>query len=241
MVDACFAEPRLAALYDAFEGSREDLAFYSAIALELGAASVIDLGCGTGTFACVLAEQGHAVTGIDPAEASVALAQAKPFADRVRWIVGEIADYQGPVVDLLTMTGNVAQVFVSDTAWSAALRWCRMAVRMGGWIVFETRDPRRQAWRHWIPEETTKRVFVPGVGRVEARCELTQVEFPFVSFRWTYTFAQDGTTMRSDSTLRFRERDELCAALAEADFEVTDVRDAPDRPGAEMVFIAQAT
>jgi hypothetical protein len=42
----------------------------------------------------------------------------------------------------------------------------------------------------------------------------------------------------STSTLRFRERDELSTALGAAGFEVVELRDAPDRPGKEFVYIA---
>jgi hypothetical protein len=42
----------------------------------------------------------------------------------------------------------------------------------------------------------------------------------------------------SDSTLRFRERDEVEADIATHGYEVIDVRDARDRPGRELVFLA---
>lgn len=44
--------------------------------------------------------------------------------------------------------------------------------------------------------------------------------------------------LTSDSTLCFREPDELEASLVIAGFRALDVRDAPDRPGRELVFIA---
>jgi hypothetical protein len=62
-----------------------------------------------------------------------------------------------------------------------------------------------------------------------------------VSFRSTRVFASDGAVLTSDSTLRFRERAEIEASLAASGFEVTEVRDAPDRPGREFVFIARKT
>jgi hypothetical protein len=58
-----------------------------------------------------------------------------------------------------------------------------------------------------------------------------------VRFRWTWIFP-DGEVLTSDSTLRFREREEVEAALAEHGYAIVDVRDAPDRPGREFVFIA---
>jgi len=108
----------------------------------------------------------------------------------------------------------------------------------GGWLVFETRVPRRQAWRNWTPSRSRRIVDVAGAGQVESWVELIAVEGPLVSFRWTWIF-EDGQTLTSDSTLRFRERDEVEASLAESGFEVLDVRDAPDRPGQEHVFIAR--
>jgi hypothetical protein len=68
--------------------------------------------------------------------------------------------------------------------------------------------------------------------------ELTAVDLPLVSFRYTYRFLEDNTTLISDSTLRFRDRDELTASLVTEGFTVREVREAPDRPGREFVFLA---
>src|SRR5262245_34465432 len=104
MPDAIFAHPRLAAIYDALEADRKDLEVYVAIAEELGARRVLDIGCGTGTFALVLAERGLEVTGVDPAEASLDVARAKTGAQRVRWIHGVPPKPPRVEVDLATMT-----------------------------------------------------------------------------------------------------------------------------------------
>jgi SAM-dependent methyltransferase len=47
--------PRLALVYDAFDGARDDLAAYLGIVSELGASRVADIGCGTGNLAVLLA------------------------------------------------------------------------------------------------------------------------------------------------------------------------------------------
>jgi hypothetical protein len=60
-----------------------------------------------------------------------------------------------------------------------------------------------------------------------------------VSFRSTFVFDADGTVLTSDSTLRFRARSEVVASLTSAGFVVSDVRDAPDRPGRELVYLAE--
>lgn len=65
------------------------------------------------------------------------------------------------------------------------------------------------------------------------------MSLPFVCIRGTYTFRADGAVIVSDSTLRFRSRHEVESSLVTHGYRVLDVRQAPDRPGREFVFIAQ--
>ncbi|MGH2511928.1 MAG: class I SAM-dependent DNA methyltransferase [Candidatus Limnocylindrales bacterium] len=239
MSDPIFAEPRLAAIYDALDPDRGDLDPYVAIVRELGAQSVLDIGCGTGELAVLLASGGIHVVGIDPAAASLDVARAKPYADVVRWIVGDATILPELQVDLAVMTGNVAQAVVADGDWSALLRATHRSLRPAGHLVFEVRDPARRAWEAWTPERTRKCVDIPGVGRVETWCRITEIDGDRVSFRWTFRFESDATVMTSDSTLRFRTRREIASSLSVHGFEVVDVRDAPDRPGLELVFVAR--
>src|SRR5579863_10773036 len=78
MVDAAFADPRQAELYDPLDPDRSDLDAYLAMAGEFGAASVLDAGCGTGPLACLLAGRGLTVIGAGPAAASLAWPSANP-------------------------------------------------------------------------------------------------------------------------------------------------------------------
>jgi hypothetical protein len=138
------------------------------------------------------------------------------------------------------MTGNVAQVFLTDREWAEALRGMHAALRPGGHLVFETRDPARKGWLEWTREQTDTTTDVEGVGLVRSWGDVTDVAGELVSFRSTYDFASDGAVLTSDSTLRFRSRQEVEATLRHAGFAVHDVRDAPDRPGCEFVFVASS-
>src|SRR5215210_7153629 len=128
MADGAFLHPRVAAIYDALDSDRSDLEVYVAIAAELGATRVLDVGCGTGTFALLLAGRGFEVTAVDPACASLDVARRKPGAERVRWIDGDATRLPPLQVDLATMTGNVAQVIADETDWQATLDGIREAL-----------------------------------------------------------------------------------------------------------------
>jgi SAM-dependent methyltransferase len=148
----------------------------------------------------------------------------------------------GPIVDQDLVHGqHVAQVFLADEDWAGALQGVHAALRPRGYLVFETRRPDWRAWEEWAAEAGRRVIDIPGIGSVEQRSEVTGVRFPFVSARGTYTFGADGAVIVSDSTPRFRSRDELESSLVSQGYRVLDVRQAPDRPGREFVFIAERT
>ena len=239
MPDAILAHPRLAEIYDRVDDDRSDLAAYLSAVEEFHAHTLLDIGCGTGTFACLLAARGVAVTAVDPALASLEVARRKDHDNAVQWIHGDATTLPSLAVDMATMTGNVAQVFLSDEEWTATLRGAHQALRTGGRLVFEVRDPERRAWEAWTTTEP-RHVVVPNLGLVEVSEEVIDVSLPLISFRMTFRFAGDGAVITSDSTLRFRTREEIEESLSAAGFRTDEIRDAPDRPGLEFVFVARA-
>jgi SAM-dependent methyltransferase len=238
--DAIFEDPRLAQLYDLLDPNRPDLEAYVSIADEFAAKRVLDVGCGTGVFALMLAERGLEVVGVDPAAASINVARSKPGADRVRFVHGDATSLPSLRVDLATMTANVAQVFLTDADWMATLRGIHTALRPGGRLVFETRDPARRVWEDWSRDWKPRQVELAGVGVIESFAEVTNVEGEFVTFEGAITLP-DRTVVPTASTLRFRQREDLETTLADAGFTVDEVREAPDRPALELVFVATRT
>jgi len=143
-------------------------------------------------------------------------------------------------VDAVTMTGNVAQVFVDDDDWLSTLRSIQRRLSPRGQLIFETRDPAARAWERWNRSASLARTEIGGTGTVESWVELLDVALPLVSFRWTFRFVDTGELLTSDSTLRFRDRAEIETTLDRCGFDVVEVLDAPDRPGAEFVFVASS-
>lgn len=241
MPDAIFAHPVLARVYDAFDGNRADLDLYVDLVREWGAQHVLDVGCGTGSLPIRLACGGVRVTAVDPAAASLDVARSKEGSERVTWILGDATTLPVLQVDVAVMTGNVAQVFLTDAAWTATLRGIRGALAPGGRFVFETRRPERRAWETWAVDTGPVVRDVHGVGEVQQRRDVTDVAPPYVSFRYRYRFARDALALTADSTLRFRGREDVERSLNDVGFSILDVRDAPDRPGHEYVFITEPT
>lgn len=237
--DEIFTNPLLASVYDPLEADRSDLDHYAAMAQEFGAREALDIGCGTGTLAIMLARRGLRVTAVDPAKASVDVARGKPHAHLVSWIDGELHDAPPMQADVAFMTANVAQVFLTDDAWQHVLGHTAARLRPGGRLVFETRDPARRAWERWTPQHSRVAVDIAGIGVVESWEELQEVSGPLVTFTSYTSFRDTGETLVSTSTLIFRGRGEMDESLLRAGFEVAEVRDAPDRPGAEFVYIAR--
>ena len=236
MPDAIFADPRLAQFYDIFEDPRTDLTPYLAIAKDVHATTVVDIGCGTGAFALLASDEGLQVTGVDPAGASLEMARAKPGADHITWHLGNATTMPAMRADLAVMTGNVAQVFVTDDSWTATLAAIHASLVPGGHLVYETRRLSDRAWERWAHTSAPTVRDIDGVGEVSQRTIVDHVDLPLVTFRHEYDFPT-GERIVSTSTLRFRSDKENRAALTRAGFFIDDVREAPDRPGREDVYV----
>jgi SAM-dependent methyltransferase len=168
-----------------------------------------------------VAAAGHAVTGVDPAAASLAAARAKPGADRVRWLQGTAGSAPDASFDVALMTSHVAQCFVDDAEWTAVLLDCRRALVAGGRLAFDSRDPEARAWRKWNPRDSRRVVTLDGDRKVETWVEVTAARGDTVSFTRHYRFP-DGERS-SESTLRFRSEARLRESLGEAGFTVEQV------------------
>lgn len=218
-----FRDPRLVEVYDAAYGwSRDDDWFLSIVDRAGPAARVLDLGCGTGRLALGMAAAGHVVTGVDPARASLDAARAKPGAGRVTWIEGTSSALPDGAFDAAVMTSHVAQLLVDDEEWRATLADLARALRPGGVLAFDARDPGDRAWERWNPVDSRRRTVLPGGRAVASWTEVTSVAGGVVGFTHRYEF-DDGDEARSEGALRFRTEAELRASLAAAGFTVEDV------------------
>ena len=88
------------------------------LSLELSAHSVLDIGRGTGSLANLLDDHKIKFIGLEPAQSTLDFAQTKSNTKSIEWILGDVSALPSSLkVDLVIMTGNVAQVFITDQSW----------------------------------------------------------------------------------------------------------------------------
>lgn len=215
-VDAQYADPALVVLYDRLNPLGEEAAFYAA-RICAPPKAVLDLGCGTGALALRLAADGHAVTGLDPAAAMLAVARDRDAGSRVSWLQGCAADLPAAArFDAAVMTGHAFQCLLTDAATADALRAVRARLNPGGCFLFETRNPAARAWDRWTPEASARTVRDDRGRAVHVWHEVLAVAGELVSFRTTYRFADRDVV--GVSTLRFPSRRAVEGALRDAGF-----------------------
>jgi SAM-dependent methyltransferase len=234
----------LVAVYEtinAYEaGTQPD--FYLQLASDVGATSVVDLGCGTGMITRQFARRGYSVIGIDPSPAMIQIARERPGGEGVHWIVGGADRLGTPDADLAFMSGHVAQFFLTDDDWRAALTALHRALRDGGRLAFESRNPGAREWEQWT-RNTSVVVDDPVAGRIETWSEVHDVRDHVVSYSNHYLFAATGDDVVSPSSLRFRTLEQLNRSLDDAGFEIEHVygdwdRRPADPSARELIVVA---
>jgi len=219
-LDLHYVDPRLVELYDQANPRGADTDFYLQLAKDLNAHTILDLGCGTGLLTRELAVVGHRqVIGIDPASAMLTVARRQPGAERVQWIEGDRRAMGRPEADLIVMTGNVAQIFLSDEDWDTTLLYTHAALHPGGYLAFESRNPDARAWEEWN-RDVTYTVSDTPFSPIDEWLEVVSQNNGLVHFRGYNVFKVTGEILVVDSELRFRSLDEMTRSLRKAGFSI---------------------
>jgi len=236
-----YTDDEAAALYEVLNpwGPGDD--FY--LGLVRGAASALDVGCGTGTLLRRARDRGHTgrLCGLDPDRAMLGVARTR---SDVEWVEGTAAAlrFEGEF-ELATMAGHAFQCLVSDDELRDSLSAIRRALVPGGRFAFETRNPLARAWEEW-PELALDAVD-PAGRTVRVSYEVEPVAGDVVTLV-EVTSDAGGRVLRADrASLRFLDVESLDRFLADAGFELEARygswnRTPHDAASPEIVTIARA-
>jgi 2-polyprenyl-3-methyl-5-hydroxy-6-metoxy-1,4-benzoquinol methylase len=238
-----YHDAQIAEIYDVANPLAKDGRFYLTLAAERPS-SVLDLGCGTGTLCCALAERGHRVTGVDPAAAMLDVARRKRHADEVGWVESTAQSYRSQKrFDLIVMTGHAFQCLPTDADVLAVFATMHSHLNDGGRVAFETRNPRTDWAGEWAGRQRLIRMS-PRKEVLET-LEITSNDGEFISLQTFYRSPRK--TLTTSSTLRFPSRGHVEALLARSRMTVRDVFGdwdaSPFDPARsrEIIFVAEST
>lgn len=202
-MEQLYREERLVEAYDALNASREDFDFYRA-RLPDPPCRLLDIGCGTGSFALERASEGYAVTGVDPAPEMIAAAQAKPGSETVRWVTGLVSDLDEALrFEAAVMTGHAFQCLLDDEQVLALFRGVSSRLTREGSFWFETRNPLAKAWQRWTPENVKPPTTLEDGGAVQVTRDVESFDGEVLTLSETYVFGESDTVFTSRSQLRF--------------------------------------
>lgn len=214
-----YCDPQLAQFYDLANRQRAD--FDYCLALASDAASVLDLGCGTGELAAALAED-RAVTGVDPATAMLDIARRRQGGDRVAWVQEDARSVRlGRRFDLVLLTGHAFQVFLTDEDQRAALSTIATHLAREGRFVFDSRNPAIGVRENRNPRDTVRDLEHPQLGRIEAWNESAyDQDTSILTYENGYRVLRTGETHSASARIRYTPQEDLAARLESAGLTV---------------------
>lgn len=237
--DPLYRDPSLVEFYDIENGAWDDFGFCATLAKD--AASILDLGCGTGQLAVMLAD-GRRVVGVDPAGAMLDVARNRAGGDKVRWVEAGAQDLRlDETFDLVLLTGHAFQVFLTDEDALKVLKTIAAHLGPGGRFIFDTRNPDYRAWETWTPETSGRTIAHPVHGAVRAWNDVQyDAATAIATYRTFYEIASVRKTLSAAAKIRFIDRDRLAVLMREAglhaDRWLGDWRGTPWQPGAKEII-----
>lgn len=181
---------------------------------------VLDLGCGTGGHAILLADRGYDVVGVDLSDEMLAHARRKA-AGRVAFHAGDIRSVDlEERFDLVLMMFAVLGYLAADDDAAASLRTARRHLEPGGLLVFDVwYEPAVLAQR---PSERSKEIGLAD-GRILRRSsgELDE-ERRICTVRFHVVEERNGRRRetREAHTMRYFSAADLTRLLTDAGFEL---------------------
>ena len=137
--------------------------------LDLQGAEVLDLGCGQGRDALMIARLGHKVTGVDISKTGVSqmVEQAEVEGLEVKGVVSDIVTYSPNTMYDVVLLDRVLHMLETDEVRGSLLSKVRRCTRVNGYIMIADTPSNMKFIRgffedqaEWIPDLNRGNFFV---------------------------------------------------------------------------------
>ncbi|MDQ7069777.1 MAG: methyltransferase domain-containing protein [Rhodobacterales bacterium] len=214
-----YEDANLAQFYDLENAWGAD--FDTCIDMAAEAENLLDLGCGTGALVAHLAPSMPA-TGVDPAAAMIDIAKQRNGGQHATWVVGDARSLDlEQQFDLIVLTGNTFQVFLTEADQRAALATIARHLSPRGKFIFDTRNPDCAAWEKWAPEQSHRTVTHDKYGEIEVFNDAEyEAQSAIVTYETTYKIHTSGQSFTAKAQMKFTPLAELKSLISDAGLHV---------------------
>ncbi|MEK4564777.1 class I SAM-dependent methyltransferase [Alkalihalobacillus sp. FSL R5-0424] len=208
-------------VYDQLNQSTLDTMFFCTLLKKSNAKMIADLGCGTGRITEQFVKEGYHVTAIDPNQEALNLAIQKEIKGNVEWILGDSKDLKNNTYDAVVMTANVAQVFLTSESWKQMLSDVYRALKPGGHMIFDVRNPLAKVWEEWEQDLSPEYAKHPVTGEpLEILTDYEGfTEDVFTFFESVRQVSTGEILQRERLQLRFQAKEEIDLSLKQTGFK----------------------
>jgi len=238
-----FSDSRLVDIYDTVNPLGAETPFYLSLAASKNVSEVIDIGCGTGLLSYEFIKQGIKVIGVDPFQPMLHKAKQRYKGKLAVWIIGNADQLPAIQADIAIMTGHVAQFYLEDEDWATNLKAIKEALKPGGYITFESRNPNIIPFQNWPTKLKHQRLIDLNNGEIEWWAEDLEFDGKHANYEIHYLFLKSQQEIVSRNELVFRTESQIADSLKNNGFEVEDIFGDWDgselkSDSEEMIFVA---
>ncbi|WP_112480361.1 class I SAM-dependent methyltransferase [Vibrio variabilis] len=200
----------------------EELAFLKSLVERFNFETSLDVCCGTGILAIEMSNWLDCVVGIDISKPMLDHARLKSAHSNIKFIQADATDFALDVdFDLVVMTGNAFQAFLTDDDCLAMLNSIRCHMKAESLFVFDTRlrglsRADSSTYRDSYLTSEGEQVQVMGVQRAHESIENTVI----YDIQRNYEHSE---TRRTTIELRYRCIEEIRNCLAMAGLELVEI------------------
>ncbi|MGN7311133.1 class I SAM-dependent methyltransferase [Alkalicoccobacillus gibsonii] len=208
-------------VYDQLNQSTYDTQFFCTLLKKANAKVVADLGCGTGQLTEQFVKEGYQITAIDPNQEALERARKKEIQGSVEWILGDSSELKHHTYDVVIMTSNVAQVFLTSDSWKQMLLDVYRALKPGGHLIFDVRNPLAKVWEEWEQDLSPDYAKHPQSGDdLEILTEYEGFTEDVFTFYESVKHVPSGEILQRERLqLRFQPKEEIDLSLKQVGFD----------------------